>query len=150
VRFLLVDRIVEVTPERARGIKHVAMTEDFLEHHFPGNPVMPGVLLVEALLQLAGWHTAVASGFADWLLLAAVQRSAFYGFVRPGDTVDLSVEPLGETAPGRRSYRGTASVGGARKVAVELTGEIVPLSQLDEPDRRRRLLATLQGPGAAL
>src|SRR5207237_2805332 len=92
MRFLLVDRIVEWKPgDSIQGIKNVAMSEDFLEFHFPGNPVMPGALLLEALAQLAGWLEAASSDFHDWFMLRNVQKCMFYGFVLPGDRVDLHV-----------------------------------------------------------
>jgi 3-hydroxyacyl-[acyl-carrier-protein] dehydratase len=146
MRFLLVDRILECPPTGPiRGLKHVAMSEDVLEHHFPGNPIMPGALLLEAVLQLAGWQVAARSDFAQWVLLSRVRRCAFYGFVRPGDTVALEVEPLGDAAPGCRAFRGTGSVDGARKIAVELVGELVPLEELEDPAHSRRMFAMLGG-----
>ncbi len=55
MRYLLIDRITEwKAGQKIKGVKNVAMTEDFLEWHFPKNPVMPGVLLIEAFAQLSG------------------------------------------------------------------------------------------------
>ena len=149
MRFLLVDRILECPQSGPiRGCKNVAMSEDVLEHHFPGNPIMPGALLLEAIVQLAGWQVAVRSDFAEWLLLSRVKRCAFYGFVRPGDRVSLEVEPQGDEAPGLCAFRGTGSVDGARKIAVELVGELVPLAELVDPSDARRMLAILGGGGS--
>jgi 3-hydroxyacyl-[acyl-carrier-protein] dehydratase len=56
MRYLLIDCITEWQPgTKIKGIKNVAMSEDFLEYHFPKNPIMPGVLLLEAIAQLTGW-----------------------------------------------------------------------------------------------
>ncbi|HBD06910.1 MAG TPA: beta-hydroxyacyl-ACP dehydratase, partial [Syntrophobacteraceae bacterium] len=64
MRYLLVDRITDwKAGESITGIKNVAMSEDFLEFHFAGNPVMPGVLALEALMQLTGWLEAASSEF---------------------------------------------------------------------------------------
>ena len=56
MRYLLIDHITEwKSGESIMGVKNVAMSEDFLEFHFPKNPIMPGILLLEGLVQLAGW-----------------------------------------------------------------------------------------------
>ena len=67
MRYYLVDQIKEwEVDKRIRGVKNVAMTEDFLEYHFPKYPTMPGVLLLESMAQLAGWLEAVSSKFTRW------------------------------------------------------------------------------------
>ena len=64
MRYLLIDHITEwKSGEFMKGVKNVAMSEDFLEFHFPKNPIMPGVLLLEALTQMAGWLEAASSDF---------------------------------------------------------------------------------------
>ena len=56
MRFLLIDRIDEIRPgEFARGVKNVTMSEDFMQDHFPGFPVFPGTLIIEAMAQLGGY-----------------------------------------------------------------------------------------------
>jgi 3-hydroxyacyl-[acyl-carrier-protein] dehydratase len=138
MRFLLVDRITEWVPGgRVRGVKCVAMSEDFLEHHFPGNPIMPGVLMLEALLQLAAWGEAASSQFSRWLLLRRVQRCGFYELARPGDTIELEVEPLGGAGGGRRSYRGVGVVGGGKRIVAEFEAEPWPLADLADPEVQR-------------
>ncbi|MGC9195377.1 MAG: hypothetical protein ACP5IL_07980, partial [Syntrophobacteraceae bacterium] len=92
MRYLLVDRVTTVESGRAiEGVKSVAMSEDFLEFHFLKNPIMPGIMLLEALVQLTGWLEAVSSDFKKWFLVSRVLKCGFYGFVIPGDRVELSV-----------------------------------------------------------
>lgn len=119
--FLLVDRIVEYDPEAKRivGIKAVTATEWFFQGHFPGLPVMPGVLQVEALAQTMGVYVAKQPGFGDRIgLFAAIDECRFKRVVMPGDTLRLEVtmEKLGRSF-GRG--RAVASVDG--EVACEAT-----------------------------
>ncbi len=78
MRYLLIDKIAEwKAGQRIKGLKNVAMTEDFLEFHFPKNPVMPGVLLIEAFTQLTGWLEAASSDFKRWFLIDRVRQCKF-------------------------------------------------------------------------
>ncbi|RLE27434.1 MAG: 3-hydroxyacyl-[acyl-carrier-protein] dehydratase FabZ [Acidobacteria bacterium] len=144
MRFLLVDRLIE-SPEEGHlsGIKNVAMSEDYLEHHFRNRPIMPGVLLLEALSQLAGWQVAAASDFESWFLIDQVHRCGLYGFVLPGDQVEISVERLEAPGPGRAAFRGIGRVKGQKRVAAEFEGAIVALEDLEDPDEQRVRYARL-------
>ena len=98
--FLLVDRIVEYEPEKSRivGRKAVTATEWFFQGHFPGLPVMPGVLQVEALAQTMAVYVAKQPGFGDRIgLFAGIDDIRFKRIVAPGDTLRLEVtmEKLG-------------------------------------------------------
>jgi len=98
--FLLVDRIVEYDPEAKRivGIKAVAGTEWFFQGHFPGLPVLPGVIQVEALAQTMAVYVARQPGFGDRIgLFAGIDAVRFKRVVVPGDTLRLEVtmEKLG-------------------------------------------------------
>jgi len=99
MRYLLVDHITGVEPDKSiRGVKNVAMTEDFLEFHFPRNPIMPGVMVLEALAQLTGWLSAVSSDFEQWFVIGNIRQCKYYGFAFPGDQVELEVSVfIGET-----------------------------------------------------
>lgn len=144
MRYLLVDRILEVKAgEKIRGIKNIAMSEDFLEYHFPRNPVMPGMLLVEALVQLTGWLEAASSDFRNWLLLSRVRSSRFYGFSLPGDQVELTVELSPQSGTDARIYTGTALVGGKKKASAEFEGEIISLEEIEDIDGQRRFFSVL-------
>jgi 3-hydroxyacyl-[acyl-carrier-protein] dehydratase len=140
MRYYLVDQIREWQPgTMIRGIKNVAMSEDFLEFHFPGNPIMPGVLLLEALSQLAGWLEAAGSNFQQWFILDQVKRCGFYGFALPGDQVELELTLLESSTPDRRCYQGIGLVGKRKKIVAELEGLLVPLADLEDPEAFRRL-----------
>lgn len=131
MRYLLVDRITDWHREGAiAGVKNVAMSEDFLEEHFSGHPVMPGSLLLEAMVQLAGWRTALSSGFQEWALLGRVRRAAFYGFVLPGDQVTLGLTRADAGGAWPASYSGAGHVDGRRKLAVSFEVERIPLSRI--------------------
>jgi 3-hydroxyacyl-[acyl-carrier-protein] dehydratase len=119
--FLLVDRIVEYDPDAKRivGIKGVTATEWFFAGHFPGLPVMPGVLQVEALAQTMAVYVAKQPGFGDRIgLFAGIDDTRFKRIVSPGDTLRLEVtmEKLGSRF-GRG--HGVATVDG--EVACEAT-----------------------------
>ena len=119
--FLFVDRIVEYDSDAKRivGIKGVTASEWFFAGHFPGLPVMPGVLQVEALAQTMAVYVAKQPGFGDRIgLFAGIDDTRFKRIVSPGDTLRLEVtmEKLGSRF-GRG--RGVASVDG--EVACEAT-----------------------------
>jgi 3-hydroxyacyl-[acyl-carrier-protein] dehydratase len=106
--FLLVDRIVEYDPQRGyiRGEKGVTATEWFFQGHFPGLPVMPGVIQVEALAQTMAVYVAQQPGFGDRIgLFAGIEECRFKRVVQPGDrlTLEVTMEKLG-----RRFGRGRA------------------------------------------
>ena len=126
---LMVDRIVEYDQEAKRivGIKGVAATEWFFQGHFPGIPVMPGVLQVEALAQTMAVYVAKQPGFGDRIgLFAGIDDCRFKRVVVPGDVLrlEITMEKLGGRF-GRA--RGVASVDG--EVACEATLSFITPSE---------------------
>ena len=91
--FLLVDRIIEIIPgAKAVGIKNVTINEGFFQGHFPGHPIMPGVLIVEALAQVAGvlsFRSGATAGQAVYFL--SIERAKFRKPVIPGDQLKLEI-----------------------------------------------------------
>ena len=144
MRYLLIDHITEYKPdELIRGIKNVAMSEDFLEFHFPKNPIMPGVMLLESLVQLSGWLQAVSSDFSNWLLVNKVRKSNFYSFALPGDQVELEIQRVQDENPDLIVYRGVGTVKGKKKIVAEFEGEIVPIDDIEDAEEQRRFFKLL-------
>lgn len=144
MRYLLIDRITDwKAGQKIKGLKNVAMTEDFLEWHFPKNPVMPGVLLIEAFAQLTGWLEAASSDFNSWFFITKVRQCKFYGFALPGDQVELDVERLAESKAEKKVYSGLGKVEGKKKISIEFEGEVVPFQDIEELDEQKRFFKVL-------
>lgn len=95
--FLLVDRVLEVEPEkRLVALKNVTVNEPFFTGHFPQRPVMPGVLILEALAQASGLlifnMTQQKPSDENWFYLAGIDNARFKKIVEPGDQLILDVE----------------------------------------------------------
>lgn len=99
--FLLVDRIVECTPgEGAKGIKCVTANEPFFQGHFPGNKVMPGVLIIEALAQVGAAAILTEENNRGKLaLFGGIKNARFKRQVRPGDVLELSCRLTARKGP---------------------------------------------------
>ncbi|MBF0456948.1 MAG: 3-hydroxyacyl-ACP dehydratase FabZ [Nitrospirae bacterium] len=93
--FLMVDKVIELVPgETAVGVKNVTINEPFFQGHFPGNPVMPGVLIVEALAQVSG-ILAFKSGIeGNTVYFMSIEKAKFRRPVLPGDSLKLMVKTV--------------------------------------------------------
>jgi len=125
--FLLVDRILEVEPDRRIvGLKNVSINEPFFTGHFPGSPIMPGVLVVEAMGQVGGLMLFNSVDVpTDWLVyFTGLDKVRFRNPVRPGDQVIFELEMLQRRGPVCR-MQGTAKVDGKIVVEAQLMAMLV-------------------------
>ena len=125
--FLLVDRILEVEKgKRIVGLKNVTYNEEFFQGHFPGNPVMPGVLILEAMAQVAaiGLFGVVPDHEKKLLYLSGVDRCKFRRPVFPGDQLRIEAEIVQLRSRACRC-RAVAMVDGALCAEAELLSTLV-------------------------
>lgn len=125
--FLLIDKIIHMEGNIIVGLKNVTFNEHHMQGHFPGNPVMPGVLLIECMAQTGGLLVlAPQENPSDWdTFFLKIENAKFKSFVVPGDTVLFKMEL---TAPVRRGIcqmTGTAYVGNKIVAEAELVAQIV-------------------------
>jgi len=94
MRFSLIDRIIELEPGvQIKAIKSLTLAEEYLADHFPKFPVMPGVLMLEAMTQAAAWLVRVTDDFAHSMVVLKEANNVKYGqFVEPGQTLTVSAE----------------------------------------------------------
>ncbi len=99
MRFSLIDRIERLEPGvRITAIKALSMAEEYLADHFPGFPVMPGVLMLEAMTQAGAWLVRVTEDFAHSIVVLKEARGVKYGqFVEPGQTLQVTAEIVSQT-----------------------------------------------------
>jgi len=99
MRFTLIDRIVSLEPGvRIVAVKNLTMAEEYLSDHFPGFPVMPGVLMLQAMTEAGAWLVRQSENFAHSMVVLRRAGNVKYGqFVEPGQTLTVSAEIQGET-----------------------------------------------------
>jgi 3-hydroxyacyl-[acyl-carrier-protein] dehydratase len=155
VRFTLIDRVLAVEPGRSiTAVKAVSLAEEYLADHFPRFPVLPGVLMLEAMTQAAAWTIRLGEDFAHSVVVLREARNVKYGdFVEPGRLLTVTAEVLEQDAT-RTRVKASGRVGDR----TSLTARLV-LERYNLADRRphgaaidarvrselRRLWAVLQG-----
>jgi 3-hydroxyacyl-[acyl-carrier-protein] dehydratase len=144
MRFLLVDSIVELDPgRRATGIKNVTLSEDFLADHFPHRPIMPGMMIIESLVQLSDWVIRSGSNFERLGLACGFDRIKFRKVVRPGDQLRLDVQVAAQndatTTTQAKAYCLDRLVASA-----DITLALHPIADYLDPDEARRLFEALR------
>ena len=126
--FLLVDRVTDTDEETyLDAVKNVTVNEPFFQGHFPGNPVFPGVLLLEAMAQTAGLMLIRKAGSAEGLntLLLSIDRAKFRRAVRPGDQLRIHVD-LTHLRQKTAKFACKIAVDGAPVAECELMCALVP------------------------
>jgi 3-hydroxyacyl-[acyl-carrier-protein] dehydratase len=121
MKFHLVDTIESLTPgERIVTRKNLSLAEEYLADHFPSFPVLPGVMMLEAMTQSAAWLVRVGQDFSRSIVVLSTARNVRYGhFVAPGNTLrcEVSVKELGEEIS---KFTATALVGEEKAVSAKL------------------------------
>ena len=111
MKFNLIDRIEHLGDDRIVGVKYVSLAEEYLGDHFPTFPVLPGVLMLEAITQAAAWLLHHRSGFAKSMAVLKEARNVKYGhFVAPGNSLRVEVE-LNKTTDAGASFKASGTVG---------------------------------------
>mgnify|MGYP005845948331 CR=1 FL=1 len=131
MKFNLLDRIESLADDRIVAIKQVSLAEEYLADHFPTFPVLPGVMMLEALVQAAGWLLHRRHNFARSLAVLREVRNVRYGrFVAPGNVLRVDVHATKWTETGG-TFRATGTVGDAQAVTAKLEMSYLNLADRD-------------------
>jgi 3-hydroxyacyl-[acyl-carrier-protein] dehydratase len=139
MRFHLIDRILEVEPgKRIRMVKNLTLAEEYLADHFPTFPVMPGVLMLQTLVEGAAWLMRATEDFHYSVIVLRDARNVKYGnFMQPGHSMIITVEAADYTIGGASAvFKGKAEMAGSSTVAAKFT-----LGQYNLRDRNPALQA---------
>ncbi len=138
MRFSLIDRIEQLEPGASiTTIKCLTMAEEYLGDHFPGFPVMPGVLMLEAMTQTAAWLIRATEDFAHSMVLLKEAKGVKYGqFVEPGQTLQVTAEIVSQ-----KSRETTVKAKGMIDGQVTVQGRLV-LERFNLADTSADLAAT--------
>ena len=93
MRWIWIDKFIEFqSGQHAVAVKNVTLAEEHLHDHFPGFPVMPETLMIEAMAQTAGILVGEAKSFEEKVILAKIKKAVFFDYVKPGDTIKLDAK----------------------------------------------------------
>ncbi len=122
MRFHLIDRIHACEPGQAlRGCKRLTLGEEYLHDHFPGFPIMPGVLQLQSLVEAASWLLRVSDDFRCSVVVLREVKNVKYGsLLPPGQTLDVSVELTGRDGAAA-SFKGKGEADGTQTVAAQFS-----------------------------
>jgi 3-hydroxyacyl-[acyl-carrier-protein] dehydratase len=134
VKFNLIDRIEHLSGERVVAVKYVSLAEEYLADHFPTFPVLPGVMMLEAVTQAGAWLLHHRSDFAKSMAVLKEARNVKYGtFVAPGQALRVELDLAKET-PAGASFKAAGYVGDALAVQAR-----VELAYFNLADRQPEL-----------
>jgi 3-hydroxyacyl-[acyl-carrier-protein] dehydratase len=120
VKFNLIDKVEQLTGERIVAVKYVTLAEEYLADHFPTFPVLPGVMMLEAAVQAAGWLLHHRTNFSRSMAVLKEARNIKYGqFVAPGNFLRMEVELLKASDAGG-TFKATGSVNEAQAVQMRV------------------------------
>lgn len=132
MRFNLIDRIVEVRPGQAlQAVKNLTLGEEYLADHFPTFPVMPGVLMLQTLVEAGAWLLRLTDNYASSVIVLREAKGVKYGtFMEPGRQMVVSVE-LAERGNGLAVFKGKGEMEGQSTVSARLVLAHYNLSDRD-------------------
>ncbi|HUG94189.1 MAG TPA: 3-hydroxyacyl-ACP dehydratase FabZ family protein [Planctomycetaceae bacterium] len=138
MRFSLIDRITDLDARTSvAAVKNLTLAEEYLADHFPGFPVMPGVLMLEALVQSAAWLMRFTEDFKySTVLLKQARAVRFNSFVTPGRTLVIGAN-VHDWGAGTCTFKATGTVDGTSAISARLT-----LEQFNLADRNAELAAS--------
>lgn len=120
MRWIWIDKFLEFeSGKKAVALKNVTLAEEHLHDHFPGFPVMPECLMIEAMAQTGGILVGEARQFKEKVILAKIKKAVFYHYVRPGDTITLHAQ-IESIAPEAASIDGEIRRGEDRIAQISL------------------------------
>ena len=132
---LMIDRLEDIDEGvSATGIKNVTINEPFFQGHFPGRPIMPGVLIVEAMAQTAGalvQHSLTTTAEGKFVLFMTIKEARFRRIVQPGDTLRIPVKVIRSRPPVWR-FEGKAFVGSDLVAEAEYSAMIRPATSTSD------------------
>jgi len=136
MRFTLLDRVTAIDPGKSiTAIKTLTLSEEYLADHFPRFPVMPGVLMLEAMTQAAAWTIRVAEDFAHSIVVLRSAKNVKYGdFVEPGRVLTVTAEVLSQDETTTK-VKASGTVSGASGERTSLTARLV-LERYNLADRQ--------------
>ncbi len=113
VKFVLIDKLVKLEKGKsATAYKQLSLAEEYLADHFPTFPVLPGVLMIEAMVQTAAWLVRTTQDFANSVIVLSEARNVSYGtFVAPGDRMEVMAEAI-KIESGTSSFKAQCMVDG--------------------------------------
>lgn len=133
MKFNLIDKIESLDERRIVASKAVSLAEEYLADHFPKFPVLPGVMMLEAITQAAGWLLHTRRGFTKSIVALKEARNVRYGtFVAPGDSLRVEVEFIKDTPTGA-AFKATSSVNGEQAISGRIELAYFDLGE-KEPD----------------
>ena len=138
MRFHLIDRITELQPGKLlRAYKNLALGEEYLADHFPGFPVMPGVLMLQTLVEAGSWLLRLSDDYAFSVIVLREVKNVKYGtFMEPGKRMQICVE-LAEQSGSVCTFKGKGEVAGQSTVSARFT-----LGRYNLRDRDQALAST--------
>ena len=110
MKFNLIDKVEQLSDDKIVAVKYVSLAEEYLADHFPTFPVLPGVMMLEAITQAAGWLLHHRSKFAKSMAILKEAKNVKYGsFVAPGNFLRVEIEYVKDTDAGA-AFKATGSV----------------------------------------